>query len=153
GGSAALSSDGNTALVGGPADDDEAGAAWVFTRSGAAWAQQGAKLTGGGGSGGRDVGLSAAPLSDGHSALLGPPLDDGDAGAAWQFARSDGAWSQQGPKLTASDETDGAEFGTGVALAGNGNAALIGGSGDDDGLGAAWAFAFTAPGAPTGVTA
>ena len=33
--SAALSADGNTALVGGPHDNSGAGAAWVFTRSGA----------------------------------------------------------------------------------------------------------------------
>ena len=40
--SVALSSDGNTALVGGPGDD----AAWVFTRSGTTWTQQGSKLVG-----------------------------------------------------------------------------------------------------------
>ena len=46
--SVALSADGNTALIGGPGDNGGAGAAWVFTRSGSAWAQQGAKLTGAG---------------------------------------------------------------------------------------------------------
>jgi hypothetical protein len=46
--SVALSSEGNTALIGGPADYDgsEVGAAWVFTRSGSTWTQQGGKLTG-----------------------------------------------------------------------------------------------------------
>ena len=47
GASVALSSDGNTALIGGDGDNSGAGAAWVFTRSGGAWTQQGAKLTGG----------------------------------------------------------------------------------------------------------
>ena len=42
----ALSADGNTALIGGPYDHNEVGAAWVFTRSGEEWTQQGAKLTG-----------------------------------------------------------------------------------------------------------
>ena len=37
--SVSLSSDGNTAIVGGPGDDG-AGAAWVFTRSGEVWSQQ-----------------------------------------------------------------------------------------------------------------
>src|SRR5215470_2020185 len=41
----ALSADGNTAIVGGPADNNQIGAAWVFTRWGAAWSQQ-AKLVG-----------------------------------------------------------------------------------------------------------
>ena len=44
----ALSSDGNTALIGGYRDNGRVGAAWVFTRSGETWTQQGEKLTGGG---------------------------------------------------------------------------------------------------------
>ena len=52
GSSVALSADGNTALIGGPtATTDDVGAAWVFTRSGSTWTQQGAKLTGTGESG------------------------------------------------------------------------------------------------------
>ena len=47
----ALSGDGNTALIGGYADNTSVGAAWVFTRSGSTWTQQGSKLTGGGESG------------------------------------------------------------------------------------------------------
>src|ERR1700757_2580008 len=43
--SVSLSHDGNTAIVGGPGDNGEAGAAWVFTRSGNLWSQQ-AKLVG-----------------------------------------------------------------------------------------------------------
>src|ERR1035441_9569238 len=47
GDSVALSADGNTAIVGGNNDSlFGAGAAWVFTRSGGGWAQQGAKLFG-----------------------------------------------------------------------------------------------------------
>jgi hypothetical protein len=38
--SVALSSDGNTAIMGGPYDNSEIGAAWVFTRSNGFWAQQ-----------------------------------------------------------------------------------------------------------------
>ncbi len=39
--SVALSGDGSTALVGGHGDNNGVGAAWVFTRSGSTWAQQG----------------------------------------------------------------------------------------------------------------
>src|SRR5204863_4270271 len=46
GDSVALSSDGNTAIVGGSSDNSNAGAAWVFTRSAGIWTQQGAKLVG-----------------------------------------------------------------------------------------------------------
>jgi hypothetical protein len=50
--SVALSADGNTALVGGPADTPNsacncsAGAAWIFTRSNGVWTQQGSNQTG-----------------------------------------------------------------------------------------------------------
>jgi hypothetical protein len=44
--SVALSADGNTALVGGRGDNTNAGATWVFTRSGTTWSQQGTKLVG-----------------------------------------------------------------------------------------------------------
>jgi len=44
--SVALSADGATALVSGPADDANTGAAWVFTRTGGSWTQQGTKLVG-----------------------------------------------------------------------------------------------------------
>ncbi len=43
----ALSGDGKTALIGGWLDSNWKGAAWVFTRSGSTWTQQGEKLTGG----------------------------------------------------------------------------------------------------------
>ena len=43
--SVALSPEGNTALIGAPADSNGVGAAWVFTRTGGVWTQQGAKLT------------------------------------------------------------------------------------------------------------
>src|SRR5450830_1918268 len=46
--SVSLSADGNTAIVGGFADNSFAGAAWVWTRSGAVWTQQGSKLVGSG---------------------------------------------------------------------------------------------------------
>jgi hypothetical protein len=46
--SVALSADGNTAIVGGHGDKHSVGAAWVFTRSGEVWSQQGSKLVGSG---------------------------------------------------------------------------------------------------------
>ena len=46
--SVSLSADGNTAIVGGYGDNSNAGAAWVWTRSGGVWTQQGTKLVGSG---------------------------------------------------------------------------------------------------------
>ena len=44
GSSVALSTDGNTAAVGAPGDNDEAGAAWTFAQSAGAWSTLGTKL-------------------------------------------------------------------------------------------------------------
>jgi hypothetical protein len=46
GNSVAISADGNTAIVGAPYDDANKGAAWIYTRSGSIWSQQGDKLVG-----------------------------------------------------------------------------------------------------------
>jgi hypothetical protein len=46
--SVALSANGETAIVGGPFDNKGIGAAWVYTRHGHVWTQQGDKLVGGG---------------------------------------------------------------------------------------------------------
>jgi FG-GAP repeat len=140
GSSVALSGDGNTALIGGPFDHDNTGAAWVFTRSRSAWTQQGMKLTGQGESGAGWFGSSVALSGDGDTALVGGPYGDADvdAGAAWLFGRSGSTWHQEGRKLAGSGGTD--SFGFSVALSSDGNTALIGGLSRSRMVGAAWVF-------------
>jgi hypothetical protein len=148
GASVALSGDGNTALVGGPTDipgpvGAGVGAAWVFTRSGSTWTQQGPKLTGAGGIGEGEFGRSVALSADGNTALIGGRTDNGGAGAAWVFKRTGSTWTQQGPKLLAPSSSSGeAGFGSGVALSGDGNTAILGGPFTNTG-GAAWVFTRT----------
>ncbi len=136
----ALSGDGETALVGGRDDGGGVGAAWVFTRSGATWTQQGSKLTGGEEAGAGELGDGVALSSDGETALVGGREDSGGVGAAWVFARSGATWTQQGPKLTGGEEAGGGYFGDTVALSGEGDTALVGGHEDGGGVGAAWVF-------------
>jgi FG-GAP repeat len=59
----------------------------------------------------------------------------------WVYIRSGGAWSQQGSKLTVTDNISNARFGWAVALSADGNTALIGGPADNTMFdGAAWVF-------------
>jgi hypothetical protein len=136
----ALSADGNTALIGGSGDNSHVGAAWVFTRSGSTWTQQGAKLTGGGESGKAEFGKGVALSADGNTVLIGGLLDNGGVGAAWVFTRSGETWSQQGSKLTGGGEVGEGRFAFSVSLSEDGNTALIGGGGDNGEVGAAWVF-------------
>ncbi len=140
GGSAAISGDGNTAIVGGLNDSESKGAAWVYTRTGRSWAQQGTKLTGTGSAAGSTFGSSLALSEDGNTALVGGWGDSKDTGAAWVFTRSGGKWTQQGEKLTGAGESGEGLFGYHVALSADGNTALIGGPNDHKGTGAAWVF-------------
>ncbi len=142
--SVALSANGATALVGGPDEDKDTGAGWVFTRSGESWSQQGGVLLG------EDatlteaqVGHSVALSEDGNTALLGGYHDDDKVGAAWAFVRSGSTWSEQ-QKLVGTGSTGGFPTqGTGVALSGDGATALVGAAGDNGEVGAAWVFART----------
>ena len=138
--SVALAADGNTAIVGGPFDDADAGAAWVFTRGDGVWSQQGDKLVGSGAIGGAAQGYSVAISADGNTAILGGVADASFAGAAWVFTRSDGVWSQQGSKLVAADAVGAAFLGYSAALSADGDAAIAGGYGDSSDAGAAWVF-------------
>jgi hypothetical protein len=141
--SAALSADGNTALVGGPNDGSGMGAAWVFTRSGGVWMQQGSKLVASGGSGITQQGRSVALSADGNTAILGG-IDNNSIGGAWVFTRSGGVWTQQGTELAGSDAVVNLPMQfpdvVSVALSADGNTAIVGWVGDSSGFGAAWVF-------------
>ncbi len=138
--SVALSADGNTAIVGGLADNRIAGAAWVYTRSKGVWTQQRSKLVGTGAVGSAAQGFSVALSDDGNTAIVGGPFDNLNTGAAWVYTRSNGVWTQQGNKLVGSDAVGNARQGVSVALSADGNTAIVGGSADNADSGAAWVF-------------
>jgi phosphodiesterase/alkaline phosphatase D-like protein len=112
----ALSHDGSTALVGGENDNAGHGAAWVFTRSGSTWGQQGPKLAGGTG---EHCGVSVGLSSDGNTALM---ACHGSPGGVYFFSRSGSSWTQQGPRVAVAP-------GIAAAISGDGNTALVTGTG------------------------
>ena len=135
-----ISYDGNTAIVGGYTDNGTTGAAWIYTRSGSGWSQQGAKLVGSGASNPARQGVSVGISADGNTAIVGGYVDGGGVGAAWIFTRSAGVWTQQGPKLVGSGSVGSSFQGVSVALSGDGNTAILGGQFDNSNIGAAWIF-------------
>jgi hypothetical protein len=121
--SIALSSDGNTALIGAPDENTSPninqGAAYVFTRSGTTWTQQ-AKLLASDPATHDYFGSSVDLSSDGNIALIGAPNKTYD-GAAYIFTRSGSTWTQQ-QKMLASDSDavyPADNFGCSVALSSN----------------------------------
>ena len=142
GAAVALSSDGNTALVGGPADANAVGgAAWVFTRTNGAWSPQGGKLVPTNASGsGTGFASSVALSADGNIALMGAPTEAGGVGAAYQYVRVGGVWTVQ-QRLSATGETGAGDFGSAVALAADGQTAMVGADLDNNHTGAVFVFA------------
>lgn len=143
GNSVAVSADGNTAIVGGNRDNNFVGAAWIYTRTDGEWTQQGPKLVGSGAIGtsvqGQSVGISA----DGNTAIVGARGDDNMQGAAWIYTRTDGIWTQQGPKLIGTGAEGNAEQGFSVSISADGNTAALAGRVDNVSEGAVWVFTRT----------
>jgi FG-GAP repeat len=129
----ALSTDGSTAVVGTEGVGTGVGAAWIYQRSGSSWSQQGPPLAPTNALGSTPFfGLSVALSADGNTALVGAPLDGGNAspsgvtpgpGAAFVFTRAAATWSQQA-KLTAAGSVS---LGAFVGLTADGNTAVVGG--------------------------
>ena len=146
--SLALSADGNTALIGGPSDSPwdrsvpfglgPAGAAWVFIRNEGVWTQQGEKLVSSGAVGTAQQGMSVALSADGNVAIVGGLAGDGGVGTATMFTRSGTVWTQ-GEKLISTGAVG--TFSPSVAVSADSSVALVGGSNDNGGIGATWAFA------------
>jgi hypothetical protein len=145
GGSVAISGDGNTVLIGGANDDGDAGAAWVFTRTGETWSQDGPKLTGPGAPE-EHFGSEVALSSDGNVALVtgwGPP-EKGEE-AVWVFTRTGDTWTQAAKLIDSEnepwgrDEKNYAVFGGALALSADGSTVIVGGQCASV-KGAVWAF-------------
>jgi hypothetical protein len=122
--SVSLSADGNTLAVGGYGDNVNVGAAWIWTRSGTTWTQQGSKLVGTGNTGASRQGFSISLSSSGNTLAVGAPNDNGSVGAIWIWTRSGTTWTQQGSKLVGT----GTVFlnGTSVSLSADGNVLATG---------------------------
>ncbi len=133
----------DTALVGAYQEDalgSDAGAAYVFLRTGTSWAEQ-QKLLASDGVLDDYFGYAVSLYDD--TALVGAYQEDAlgsDAGAAYVFLRIGASWTEQ-QKLSASDGAASAQFGWSVAL--YGDTALVGAHQDADlgsDAGAAYVF-------------
>jgi hypothetical protein len=145
--SCSISGDGNTCVVGTVLEDTgstDAGAAYIFTRSGSTWTQQ-AKLMASDASASDNFGQSCSISSDGNTCIVGAAYEDTggtDAGASYIFTRSGSTWTQQA-KLMASDAQANDLFGYSCSISGDGNACVVGARYEDtngDNAGAAYIF-------------
>jgi hypothetical protein len=114
--------DGSTVVIGAPfksvAGKPNAGAAYVFTRSGTTWTQK-AELTGAPSGRGNQFGASVGINGEGALVAVGAPVrtiaGHRRAGAAYAFKRTGQLWSQNA-FLTPSDGAAGDRFGWAIAV-------------------------------------
>ncbi len=126
---ASISGDGNTVVVGAVNEDTsgtDAGAAYVFTRSGTTWSQQAMiKATDAASS---DRFGSAVSISDDGDTIVVGAWNESGTGAAYIFTRSGTSWTQVN-KIQASDAQSGDEFGYAASI---GNKSVIVGAYQED---------------------
>ncbi len=157
----AISGDGNTVAVGAYHEDSnatgingnqadnsavDAGAVYVFTRSGSVWSQQ-AYLKASNTDAGDVFGVSVTLSNDGNTLAVGGYRDDSnatgingnqadnsavDAGAVYVFTRNAGTWSQQA-YLKASNTGAGDLFGSWIYISGDGATLAVGARFEDSG--------------------
>jgi hypothetical protein len=131
--SVALSSDGNTALIGAFGANNATGAAYVFVHGGS-WRQE-QELVANDGAVHDDFGAAVTLSGDGSTALVGAF----GIGAAYLFMYGSSGWNQQ-QELIASNGAANDDFGRSTALSGDGSTALVGAYGAIKATGAAYVF-------------
>ena len=130
-----ISADGTYAIVGARLEDaggTDAGAAYIFSRSGTTWTQE-AKIIASNAGASDYFGYAVSIDSDGNTAIVGAPNEDtggGDAGSAYIFTRSGTTWTQEA-KIVASDDQASDKFGEDVSISNDGNTAVVGAPNED----------------------
>ncbi|MCK5024982.1 MAG: FG-GAP repeat protein, partial [Nanoarchaeota archaeon] len=141
-----ISYDGDTAIVGSYYEDtggSAAGAAYIFTWTGATWTQQ--KIQADDIQGGDHFGESVSISSDGESIIVGAYAEStggSQTGAAYIFEWTGTTWTQKA-KIQASDQEASEYFGSAVSISSDGNDALVGAYLENTGgniVGAAYIF-------------
>jgi hypothetical protein len=107
---------------------------------GSGWTQEGEKLVS---TRSARQGTSVALSADGNIAIVGAFVDDGGGGAGLVFTRSGGQWTPD-RKLVGTSAVG--KSAPSVALSADASVVMIGGSNDNGGIGAVWAFAYSGGG-------
>jgi hypothetical protein len=123
----ALSADGNTLIVGARTDNNNVGAAYIYTRNGDSWNME-ARLSGLDAQGQANQGASVAITADGNMAVVGGDGDNNATGAAWIYTRSDKGWTQQGQKIVTAATPRQTVQGSIVAVSADGSTVVVSGS-------------------------
>lgn len=146
--SVTLDAAGTTLAVGGFNDNSGAGAVWIYKVVNNAWTQVGAKLVGSGAIGAANQGFAVALSSDGRILAGGGNSDAGRVGAVWLWRDlvGNGTFTQSGSKLVGSGYTGSSGQGNAMDFSADGQRLVVGGTGNDNNIGAVWIYGLQANG-------
>ena len=131
-----------TLIIGGINATSNVSNAWVYTRTGSTWTQQGTTIVGSDAIGTAANGTNVSLSADGNTAMMGSVSDNGNRGAAWVFTRSGNTYTQKGNKLVATGAVGTTLYmGRSVAISADGTNMLVGADGDATNKGASWSYA------------
>ncbi len=131
--SVAISADGNTAITGGPEDNNGVGAVWIYTRTGSTWTQQTQIAAPNDAIGTAEFGFSVGISANGNTIIVGAMQDDSYTGAAWIYTRSGNNWTEV-QKLIGTGASGNARQGYSAAISGDGLTAIVGGNADNSNI-------------------
>jgi len=123
-----------------------AGAAYVFTRSGSTWTQQ-AKLVASDAEANDNFGSAVVINANGTFVAVGAPNEDtggSNAGAMYLYTRSGSTWTQNS-KRQSSDIAASDNFGDSLSISDDGLYLLVGAPGDDSARGSVYVFSNVVP--------
>ena len=128
--SISLSSDGKTLAVGGPGDDSQVGAVWMYRNNGSGWLQIG-KLIGSHVPGIVYMGGSVSLSGNGTELVVGGPLNDNISGCTWLFTDTNSVFYETNklviPQVRAQAKA--------VSISSDGSLILIGCPSNNNGIG------------------
>jgi hypothetical protein len=138
GASVAIDSTGTRVVVGAYGKNSNTGAAYVFIRSGTTWTQE-AKITASDAATSDQFGAAVTIDSTGMRTVVGANNKSSGAGAAYIFVRSGTTWTQEA-KVTASDASSTAYFGSSISMDSAGSKVMVGSYGYSSNRGAVYVF-------------
>ncbi|MGH8398548.1 MAG: beta strand repeat-containing protein [Gammaproteobacteria bacterium] len=138
----AVSSDGQTLIVGAQGAASGQGTLYVYTLSGTTWGSPVALPVTGIASNAH-VGGNIAVSADGSVVVAGGPNANSTAGSAYVWTKSGGTWSNPVALIRPSTNGSSGSFGTGVGISGDGTVAIIGAPGANNSYGAAYVYTQT----------
>lgn len=126
----ALSGSGTVLAVGSPYKSNGVGAAYVFTYNSNTWGSP--TYLNVSDSGASNFGAALTLDTAGNTLAIGAPYEAANAGAAYVFTRSSNtsAWGSQPLRIQASNTDANDDFGSALALSGDGNSLAIGAIGE-----------------------